>query len=57
MRVFRGAALAVLLQAVPGGSAAGTPDPFPSIAAAYLVRLKVANQEDLETIGGGAHSD
>jgi len=42
MRVFRGAALAVLLLAVPGGSAAGTPDPFPSIAASYLVRLNGA---------------
>lgn len=39
MRVFRGAALAALLLAVPGGSAAGAPDPFPSIAASYLVRL------------------
>lgn len=42
MRVFRGAALAALLLAVPGGSLAGAPDPFPSIAASYLVRLNGA---------------
>jgi len=39
MRIFRGAALAALLLAVPAGSHAGAPDPFPSIAASYLVRL------------------